>query len=175
MKLEDKVEIARELRFSRFAVPFQPDEVELLVGEGAEKGYQGYEVCNAVHWWVRGGYRDYGEEEVVVGFPLVQVEKGGEGCIQIVSKGEKKRRKVERQKKIIKREGVSPMKVTKEMIAGTEPIPEGYELKDIEHKEYSFINKQGKEVTVKAHTEHVLAQKKVEKPKAEKKTEKPKK
>jgi len=56
-------------------------------------------------------------------------------------------------------------KVTKEMVEGKKKPPNGYEIKDIKHKEYSFKNTKGNVVTVKAHTEHTLVPiKKAEKP-----------
>ena len=48
------------------------------------------------------------------------------------------------------------MKITKKIIEGTEPIPAGFVIKNIEHKEYSFTNNLGKAVIVPAHTEHIL-------------------
>lgn len=51
---------------------------------------------------------------------------------------------------------VDKVKVTEGMKKGTEKIPEGYELRKIEHKPYEFKTTAGKVVEVKAHTEHVL-------------------
>jgi len=48
------------------------------------------------------------------------------------------------------------MKITKKMVEGIEPIPAGFVIKSIEHKEYSFTNNLGKAVIVPAHTEHIL-------------------
>ena len=48
------------------------------------------------------------------------------------------------------------MKITKKMIEGTEPVPAGFAIKNIEHKEYSFKNKLGKVVIILAHTVHIL-------------------
>ena len=48
------------------------------------------------------------------------------------------------------------MKITKKIIEGTEPVPAGFVIKNIEHKEYSFTNNLGKVVIVPAHTEHIL-------------------
>ena len=48
------------------------------------------------------------------------------------------------------------MKITKKIIEGTEPVPAGFVIKNIEHRGFSFKNKLGKVVIIPAHTEHIL-------------------
>ena len=48
------------------------------------------------------------------------------------------------------------MKITKKMVEGTEPVPAGFVIKNIEHRGFSFKNKLGKVVIIPAHTEHIL-------------------
>jgi len=47
-------------------------------------------------------------------------------------------------------------KVTADMIAGKEKVPEGYQLKQTKHKAFFYTNAKGKRVDVKAHDEFIL-------------------
>jgi len=59
-RVEKHRKVAIRLNMNECCVPMSEFEVDHLIREGVKAGYEVYEVCNTIYWFVREGHKELG-------------------------------------------------------------------------------------------------------------------